>query len=395
MLVKNFYDVIVVGGGPAGAMSAKTVAENGANVLLLERDREIGIPVRCAEGVAIAEIEQFFPLEKRWIATEIYGSYLHSPDGNKAYISEKAVGRGIILERRLFDSAIAEYAAKKGAKILTKANVTDLLKERDKICGVVFTFMNKEYKVRCNIVIGADGVESRVGRWAGLDTTLSLNNIEATAQYVLTDIDVDSHNCHFYFGNDLAPGGYLWVFPKGRNTANVGVGVSADHLQKKNAKYYLDKFIQENFPNASITAFIAGSVPSSGTLPKITTDNIMLVGDSARQLNPVTGGGIVSALTAGQIAGKIAAQAVIKNDFSNRFLSKYYKQWMKIRGNKLKTLHKLKESFFKLNDNQFCEICKLANQIDEDKLNLFQLFKIAVRGNPKLLAELIKVYLVA
>lgn len=392
MLIKDFYDVIVIGGGPAGTMSAKTVAENGIDVLLLERDREIGIPVRCAEGVAISAIDQFFPLEKRWIATEIYGTYLYSPDGNRAYISEKAIGRGLVLERRLFDSAIAEYAAKKGAKILTKANAIGLVKENGKICGVVFTLMNVKYKVRCNIVIGADGIESRVGRWAGLDTRLSLNNIESSAQYVLTDIDVDSHSCHFYFGNEIAPGGYAWIFPKGRNIANIGIGVSAERLHN-NAKYYLDKFVQEKFPNASIIAFIAGAVPTSGTLPKITSDNVMLIGDAARQVNPVTGGGIASAIISGQIAGKIAAQSIKSNNCSNNFLNKYHKQWMKIRGNRLKILHKLKESFFTLTDKQFCEICRIANQVDEDKLNLFQLFKIAVKGNPKLLAELVKAYL--
>jgi digeranylgeranylglycerophospholipid reductase len=208
----------------------------------------------------------------------------------------------------------------------------------------------------------------------------------------MTDIEIEYKYAHFFFKNNTAPGGYAWAFPKGENTANVGIGVRPDRFNGKSAKEFLDEFIEEKFPDGKIISFTAGCVPTAITLKKITADNIMLVGDAARQVNPVTGGGLSNVLLAGKIAGEVAAEAVQKNDFSDKFLKKYHKIWMREKGNQQKLFYKLKEVFFDFPDKKLNEICKLLNKIPKEKLTLFQLLKTAIRKKPRLVKELIKCY---
>ena len=393
MKLKPFYDIIIVGSGPAGSMTALFAAKNDASVLILERDREVGIPVRCAEGISKRGLEKFFQPDERWIAQKIDSAKLYAPNGQSCIMSAGAVGDGYVLERRLFDAFICEEAAKNGAEILTKADVHDLLWENDKISGVKFNYLGEEKQVKSNIVVGADGPESRIGKLAGIDTTLKLEDIESGAQYLLTGVDAENKLTHFYFGNGIAPGGYVWIFPKGRNMANVGIGIRADRGNGKNALKYLDEYIVKNFPESRPLAFITGAVPTAKTLPEITRDNLMLVGDAARQVNPVSGGGLSNILVAGSIAGKVAAEAVMQDDFSNKFLRKYHRQWMKEKGNHQRVHYKLKEVFFDFSDNELNEIVGLLHDIPPKKLTLPKLFMTAVRNKPALIKELVKIYL--
>jgi len=110
-------------------------------------------------------------------------------------------------------------------------------------------------------------------------------------------------------------------------------------------------------------------------------------------VNPVTGGGLSNILVAGSIAGTVAAEAVKKDDFSNKFLKKYHRQWMKEKGNHQKVHYKLKQVFFDFSDDELNEIVGLLHEIPQEKLTLFQLFKTAVRNKPSLVKELIKIYL--
>jgi len=97
--------------------------------------------------------------------------------------------------------------------------------------------------VEADIVVEADGVESKVGRWAGIDTSLKLSDIETCAQFLVAGIDVDQNFCQFYLGNEIAPAGYIWIFPKGKNQANVGIGILGSKSGKKRAEALL-KFEQ-------------------------------------------------------------------------------------------------------------------------------------------------------
>jgi digeranylgeranylglycerophospholipid reductase len=381
--INDFYDVIVIGGGPAGSVTARYAAENGASVLMLERDREVGIPVRCGEGVSHQGIEPFIEIEDRFIATTITAARLFNSKGEFVDIEDMA--KGYVLERRIFDNALADKACSFGAKLLTKANATGLMFEGKKIVGVKFTMLGKDYEVKCNVVIGADGVESRVGRWAGIDTKLALEDLETCFQYTLSGIDVPTDRGQFYFH---VPGGYVWIFPKSKTTANVGIGIAGHLSGEKNAKAYLDEFVAEKFPNAAITYSVAGGVPTATMLKKPYADNVMIVGDSARQVNPITGGGIVQVMIAGAIAGKTAAEAVKKNDFSEKVMKSYAKEWSKILGKNQKFMHNIKEDFFLKQNEKFDKLIESCQKLPKGKLTVKELFYQAVKGHPLLLAQM-------
>ncbi len=392
-MLKDRYDIVVIGAGPAGSVAARFAAENGASVLMLERDREPGIPVRCAEGVSHKGIAPFIDVDKRWIASQIDIAKLTSPNGESAFMYNN--GTGYVLERRIFDTALCGLAAKHGARLITKADALDLIKENNKIIGVKYRYMGKTREVKCDIVIAADGTGSRVGRWAGINTTVALRDIDTCVQYTLAGLDVKKNTCEFYFGNEVSPGGYLWIFPKSDSTANVGIGIAGHLSHEKGPKEYLDEFVAKRFPNATITYTMFGGVPTAATLKEIVRDNIMLVGDAARQVNPITGGGIVQGMIAGSIAGKVAAKAVKTGQFDAKFLKKYRKEWNKTLGNTQKVMHTMKEKFLFMTDERFNNLVNFCKKIPADKLTLKALFMEAVKGDPKLVLDVAKSFIVS
>ncbi len=392
-MIKNKYDIVVIGAGPAGSVAARFAAENGASVLMLERDREAGIPVRCAEGVSHNGILPFIDPDERWIATKIEIAKLNSPNGETAIMRNN--GLGYVLERRIFDTALCDLAVEKGADFITKADALDLVWEKGKICGVKYKYLGMIRTVKCDIVIGADGVESRVGRWAGIETKVRLEDIDTCVQYTLSGIEVDDTACEFYFGNNVSPGGYVWIFPKSKTTANVGIGIAGHLAKEKSPKKYLDEFVEKHFPRAKINYTVFGGVPTAATLKQIVKDNIMLVGDAARQVNPITGGGIVQGMIAARIAGEVAAEAVKEKKFEAKFLKKYHRLWDKKLGKTQKITFDLKEKFMTMSDDRFNRIVEFCQKIPRDQFSLKALFTEAVKGDPKLMMDVAKSFVVS
>ena len=282
--MKDNFDVIVVGAGPAGSVAARFAAEQGVSVLMLEKDRDVGYPVRCGEAISKKGIEDFIPLDEKWIAAKISKFSLNSPDGAEVVI--EFGDAGFILERRIFDYELAKIAANKGALILTRAYVNGLLFDGDKVSGVKYEYQGEQREVKGKIIIGADGVESRIGRWAGLETFTHFRDMECCVQVTASNINIDPNTLYFYFGKNVAPGGYFWVFPKAGFCANIGLGISG--MEGKKDRHFIISIIlwKRIFPDAPILTSIAGGVPSTTTLKKISAPGIMLAGDAAHQVNP-------------------------------------------------------------------------------------------------------------
>jgi digeranylgeranylglycerophospholipid reductase len=121
-----------------------------------------------------------------------------------------------------------------------------------------YTKLTASRKKLNKVVIAADGVESRVGRWAGLETHIDFRDMESAVQITAANIPVDQNTLYFYFGKDVAPNGYFWIFPKGHNKANIGLGVSGLIGKKKSAQSFLDDFMGKHYPTEPVLTKIAG-----------------------------------------------------------------------------------------------------------------------------------------
>jgi digeranylgeranylglycerophospholipid reductase len=390
MNLKKDYDIIVVGGGPAGCIAAYTAAQKDVSVLLLEKDRDIGSPVRCAEAVGKDGLEKILgnEINSLWIAATIKKFKFVAPD--RTIIYPQVPMTGYVLHRKLFDFDLGVMAARAGSTIITKACVTDLIRKDDYLSGVRVRLNGKDQVINGKIIIGADGVESRVARWAGIDTTVPMRDMETCAQMTLSNLPVDNDTCVFYFSQEKFPGGYGWVFPKGNNTANVGLGISGDKARSDSAFSRLEAFIQDEFPQASIMNKTIGGVPCGNRISQLSSDRILLVGDAALQANPVSGGGIATGMTAGKIAGKVAAEAIKAGDYSAGFLKKYEKEWDSSCGNAQKRYYRLKEGIKKLSDDQLNKTAFALKDIPKEKQTLVKIFQIALTKQPGLLIDIVK-----
>ncbi len=338
----------MVGAGPAGSIAAKTMAENGVAVLLLEKHPEIGVPLSCAEAISLTGLNRLIDPDPAWISTYIHQALLVSPSQRTFLLHHPEAG--YVLNRKLFDKKMAEEASFLGACVKVNSCAVSLLNGKgDGYDGVRVVEDGQIREYGAKVVIGADGVESWVARWAGMDSSLPLGRIESCAQYLLGEVEVESDRMEFHLGHSLAPGGYAWVFPKSDNTANVGLAVTPDRTSKR-AKEYLNQFVKERFPHFKILESHMGGVPCFDRKMNLVKSNVLLVGDAGRLVDSLSGAGIANALLSGRIAGEVVSQFVKKGNSSPTQLRKYEERFLKEKGRELRFYSYCRAIFLKMTD---------------------------------------------
>jgi digeranylgeranylglycerophospholipid reductase len=386
------YDAVIVGAGPAGSMTAKWAAKNGAKILMIEKRQEIGSPVRCGEGISRSWHESVgLKLDKKSIAREVKGAKIVSPNGSSFYLSEKMAGDevGIVIDRVFFDKLLAKDAVRAGADLQLKTSAVKLLKEGEKVVGVRVKSMEGTKDIRCGCVVGADGFESQVGRWGGIDTNLAPRDITTCFQYRLTNIKHDPDYCEFVLGSK-APGGYIWLFPKDEETANVGIGMQLTKLHDPaDVKKHLDKFVQGDprLRNGKPLELVSGAVSICAPIEKTVANGLLLVGDAARQIDPITGGGISNSCKAAKVAGEVIAKASKENDFSVNSLGRYEKGWRDLLEDHLYRNWMAKEKLVTLKDDTFDKIISTLNEVGVEKMSTFAILKAIETKHPELVKE--------
>jgi digeranylgeranylglycerophospholipid reductase len=376
------YDVVVVGAGPAGSTAAFECSRAGLSTLLIERRHEIGVPVRCGEVIFRHELPDFLPLDPSLDPHEIKGLRIIAPSGDQLDIVRHhgAPLDCVSINRSVFDRRLAELAAGHGAEVRVKTRATGLVMEDGNVAGVRVRSFGQEEDIRAKIVIAADGVESQVGRWAGLKTGQDLSGLAVCAQYRMSGLGMDRQDYLYAFlGTGFLCEGGAWVIPRGSDLWNVGLGIwphiSRATKRESTAKDFLDAFVGERFPAAKQLGLVTGAVPVDGGLPRaISGAGIMVVGDAAHQVNPLTGAGITEGMRCAVIAAQTASEAFAKGDFSQAFLSKYDKRFRSELGNRWEALAHIKHIIAALDEERLNQVIRAANRGGAS--SVFELFRV-------------------
>lgn len=281
-------DVLVLGLGPAGASAAAEAARRGCKVVALDRKREAGRPVQCAELVpALLEVEAGAVRQR-------VGSMVTFVEDDAPHVSADFPGR--MLDRAAFDAALVEAARRAGAQIRFSCFIRRMTPEVELADGGT---------LRAPVIIGADGPRSRAGKAIG-----SVNSALVETRQISVGLR-QAHAATDIFLSAEIPGGYGWLFPKG-DAANLGAGVSPAHKGrlKSIVSGLHSRLIREQRLERSILALTGGAIPVGGMLKprgRLENTTVLLAGDAAGLANPVTGAGIAAAVHSGRLAGQAAA----------------------------------------------------------------------------------------
>ena len=378
-LAKQDWDVVIIGAGPGGLITARQTAKKGLKTLCIDRKQEIGTPVRCGEGLGTVWMK-FSDLEydPTWCIQHMKGAVVYGPAGTKMVIPTE--NDGYVVERKIMEKKIAYQAIKEGAKFMLKTLVFDTIKEGEKAAGVKVRTPEGEFDICAKMIIAADGVDSQTAKFYGVNTAIPVAEVESGFEYEMENCVFDNPDkLHIFVGNEIAPRGYVWIFPKSDTAANVGIGIKGDH--EKTAKYFLDKWIAENpkiFENSSIVDIKGGCCPVGRPLKQLCYDGLILVGDSGQMVNAMHGGGMGTAMEAAMLAAEVTKKAIDENNYKAEFLNRHYTDvWYEKRGNNLLEVIKVRHFFEKLSDEQLEQLGSIFDEktllqfIDGQKLKVF------------------------
>ncbi len=339
-------EVAVIGGGPAGLRVAKKIAEAGFETIVLEKGRKIGRPVRCA-GLVSPRVISMTDTES--VVKEGYRANIHPPDGGPL-ILESDTPRAYVIDRGDFDRGMAEKAVNSGAKLELGAEFIDI--SNDSSRTVTYRKASQIKKIEVDLVIGADGPTSLVRRKAGLPGPSEM------LVGVQSIIAKDPNDIHIYLGKDISPDFFGWELPHPSGTL-LGVASSDG-----DAYGHLKRLIKERGCGNKITGYSAGTIPL-GRLKKSVKDGLMLVGDAACQVKPLSGGGLFLGLCSADICAEVAVESLDIGDTSVEQLDEYHKTWQKDIGSEISKGMWMRRIFKNISDS---DLSKMINSLKKEKV---------------------------
>jgi geranylgeranyl reductase family protein len=292
--VREQCSIVVIGLGPAGACAAAEAARRGCDVIAVDRRREPGRPVQCAEFVPA-----LISVEARALSTtacQPIRAMTTFIEGGAPDVTENFSGH--MLDRAAFDAALVASAEQAGARCRFGVAVRSIQREGE------IELADGRW-IRAAVIIGADGPRSLVGRRIG-----QVNRHLVETRQITVALKQPHEATNIFLSADI-PGGYGWLFPKGE-VAHIGAGVDPQHKARlKNIVARLHAtLLASGRVGAGILGLTGGAIPVGGMLtPRgaLGETLALLAGDAAGLTNPVTGAGIAAAVHSGRLAGEAAA----------------------------------------------------------------------------------------
>jgi len=358
------YDAVIVGASIAGLYAGMKLAQNNWRVCIVDRRAHIGMPVRCGEATGNrAELARFVTLDESWIAREVRGLTVHLNDTHT--FTREIPGAGLVLRRDRFERQLAHAAQRNGAQIILNTLAIGLERGNRTVQGIM---LENGSVVEASVVVGADGAESNVGQWAGITKPLTLQEAFSSVQYTFESDFPSDGFLHFYVGSRIIPKGYIWAFPKADHTISVGAGLFGTHHALPKARHFLDAFVSSKLPGTAPGAPITGCVPLAVCPTLLARQNVVVVGDAARQCNPLTAGGIMNALEAADLAANRLLQCG-RPPKTLKPLGRYSCGWARKPRREQKLFLVLQKAFLSLSDAEIARAIATASTVFAGRLD--------------------------
>ena len=347
------YDIIVVGGGPAGSSSAYQAAKNGMKVALLEKETSIAETVRTSGVTWIKNIKEYE------IPDDCFNpitNYSFCSPNNEVTISD-SIPQAAVLDVRKTYRWLAKQAENLGVKVFVKTNVKDAIKNQNgDIIGVTANTPEGITKFFGKVIIDASGFGSVVSKSMGFVT--QWKRFGAGAEYEVKAENVDPKTWWLMVGQKYSPAGYAWIFPISEEVVRIGVGVGkpdSDIDPTERLKELMDSKEGpiKNLGKITPIEFHYGLIPNDGLSRKTVYNNLILVGDTAGQANPLVLEGIRYAIKFGRVAGDVASRAIKLGKTDEDALLPYEENWKKEIESKIKSAGKVQDRWIGLSDEQW------------------------------------------
>ncbi len=385
-----FYDLVVVGGGPAGSSAAFAAAKNGIKVALLEKENSIAETVRTSGVTWIQSIKEFGIPDDCF--NPIRNFSFCSPN-NEITISD-SIARAAVLDVRKTYRWLANEAEKAGADIFVKINVNEVIKnDKGDIVGIRGSGPNGKITFHSKVVIDASGFPSTVCKAMGFVT--QWNRFGAGAEYEAKVEKVDSETWWLMVGQQYSPAGYAWICPLGNNIVRIGVGIGKPE-SKVDPTQRLEELMKsklgpiKKLGKITPIEFHYGLIPNDGLSRKTVYNNLILVGDSAGQANPLVLEGIRYAIKFGRVAGKVSSDAIKTGKTDESELYPYEENWKKEIESKIKSAGKVQDRWIGLSDEEWDKELDIIKELKAEEFidfikadfGLSNMIKLATR-HPK------------
>jgi len=361
------FDVVVVGGGPAGSSAAHMAAKNGCTVALIEKEKEIAETVRTSGVTWISDIKKF------GIPEECYNpikKFSFCSPKNSVKISGE-IAKAAVLDVRKTYRFLANRAKTSGSELFTSTNVTEVLKDDTGKCsGVIAKSDGKQIQFNSKVVIDASGFVSVIAKELGYVT--QWKKFGAGAEFEVKTEKLEHDNWWLMVGQEYSPAGYAWIFPTSKDTARIGVGIGkpdSDVDPTVRLNELLEKKLGpiKDLGNIEKIEFHYGLIPNDGVSRKTVYDNLILVGDSAGQANPLVLEGIRYAIRFGEVAGQVAADAIKNGDTTEMSLSPYEKEWKRAIESKINSAGKVQNRWVGLTDDEWDKELSIIEELTADE----------------------------
>ena len=340
------FDVIVVGAGTGGCLAAKTVAEAGLKVCMIDRknEQDIGDKV-CGDAIGKHHFDNIGIAHPSGaeLDQKIEGLKVYSPD-RETVVNVKGEGiHGYLVNRQLFGQRLVKDAKDAGATLIDSTVVTEPVMKDGYVVGVLAKDLKTGNKLSLSakIVVDASGhsavLRKKLPPELGIETEIKNEDVEVCYREIreVKEPIADLGFCKIYLDLQRVPGGYYWIFPKSSTTVNVGLGVAMTEGFPNPKDLYNELILSMPlFKGSRALTGGGGLVPTRRPISPMVGNGVIIIGDAACQVNPIHGGGIGSSMMGGVKAAEFIIKALENGDVSREALWPYTGVFMKLYGAK-------------------------------------------------------------